>query len=191
MRQVIENRLNKYNVLDVDNDVTVLEFLKQRNLKSSFHLQHISKDCFDIMSKCDRMVYIPEHKYVAGYSYQFSNSFNPSGGLKLADENSRIFGSFTVDDEKIVYSPIMHFYEEKDASIYLNGNVYYTTMTMNDLLVEELKKDRKFLIDLGKRLRDFKIIQEYEEISCEEMLEFATYVDKGRDSFKKLKKKFY
>ena len=113
------------------------------------------------------------------------------GGLKLADENSRIFGSFTVDDEKIVYSPIMPFYEEKDASIYLNGNVYYTTMTMNDLFVEELKKDRKFLIDLGKRLRDFKIIQEYEEISWEEMLEFATYVDKGRDSFKKLMKKYY
>ena len=85
----------------------------------------------------------------------------------------------------------MPFYEEKDASIYLNGNVYYTTMTMNDLFVEELKKDRKFLIDLGKRLRDFKIIQEYEEISWEEMLEFATYVDKGRDSFKKLMKKFY
>ena len=84
MKKVIENNLGRYNVLEIKDDVTVLEFLKQKNLKSSFNLQYISKDCFELMSKCDRMIYIPEHKYVAGYSYQFSNSFNPSGGIKTS-----------------------------------------------------------------------------------------------------------
>lgn len=182
MKQIIKNNRIDYETLTIHENTRVLEYLKQ-DTYSSFLLQHVSEEDFQLLQKTDDSLNLYANPYIAGYnSYQ-------QGNLKLSSENADIMGTFVLDDEKIIYMPQSKFSDERDFYIY-SGVEYYTTMTMSEILEEELAIDRKFLIYMGEEVRGYTPCPIFEEVSRDEMVEYAINPDKGKLAYEKRKRLF-
>lgn len=188
MKQIIENRLVEYKVINIDSNTTVLDFLKENNF--SFRLQHVSEEKFEQLKNADKPMYIEYGNFIAGYGRLNGNNFRNSGGLKISDPTGKIMGSFIIEDERIIYDAAVPFYEERDAVVY-GGLIYYTTFTMQDILLEELQKDKKYLIYYGETTENFQYIPQFEEVSREKIIEYATDAEKGKQALQKRICRYY
>ena len=61
-------------------------------------------------------------------------------------------------------------------------------MSMKEILLEELEIKRQYLIYLGKRLENKRYVDDFEEVSRKEFLEYITDKEKGRLILKKMRK---
>ena len=110
-------------------------------------------------------------------------------GKKISDPQSdpqkRIIGQFDVRNKIMTYSPIWgSFFDEYDQ-VKFASDAYYTTLTYDELIRNQIAFSDKFYV----HTRDCSSLQEYllkgsyifEEVSREEMLEFATNPEKGEE----------
>lgn len=185
MRQIIKNELIQYKVLNVEDDMSILEYL-MNDCFYNFVLQKIQPDTFGKMVKNPNDFQFLEHEhFIAGYNPNSKgDSLRNSGGLKLSDDEERIFGSFVVLPDKVIYNPHgTFFHKERDAFVYF-GTYYYTTMGMIDIFVEVLD-GKELLVDLGEKAGNLSYIPILEKISKEEMIEYATDPSKGKKALQK------
>ena len=61
-------------------------------------------------------------------------------------------------------------------------------MSMKEILLEELEIKRQYLIYLGERLENKRYVDDFEEVSRKEFLEYITDKEKGRLILKKMRK---
>lgn len=180
MKQIIENKSGRYEVIEIDDDTPILQYLKERN--RVFKLQRVNHETYEFLKKIEGDYYLQDRgKPIAGFARLKGNSFSSSGGLKISDSEEIISGSFVIQDDQIIYEAGAPFFRERDSFVYTNGNTYFTEMSMLDLLKEELQIKRKYLIYMGKKLemKPYKCEDIFEEVSAEEILEYATNPEKG------------
>lgn len=181
MKQIIEDRRISYEVVEIEDNVLILQYLKERN--RAFKLQRVNHETYEFMKNCVGMPYIQNRGTpIAGFAPLKGDSFRSSGGLKISDSEGIIGGSFIIQDDRIIYTAGEPFFKERDGFVYTNGNTYFTEMTMFDLLKEELQIQRKYLIYMGEKYikKPFGYEDIFEEVSAEEMLEYATNPEKGQ-----------
>lgn len=177
MKQIIKNNRIDYEMLNIYEDTRVLDYLR-RDTSYSFLLQYVPEEIFQKLQITEDLLHLYDYPYIAGYCS------GGSGQRELASENKDIRGTFKIDEEKIIYTPEYKFSEIRDFYIY-RGVEYYTTMTMPEILEEELTIDRKFFIDMGQELRDYTPFPVFEEVSRSEMMEYAVNPDKGKIAYEK------
>lgn len=112
---------------------------------------------------------------------------NAGGGLKISDSKKNINGSFIIEDKRIIYNAIEPFYEERDAFVYGSGYEFYTTMSMLDILKEELNRKRQYLIYMGEKLNGYRFEEQFDEVSKNELLEYAQNCEKGEYVLNKMR----
>lgn len=98
-------------------------------------------------------------------------------GIKMSDPSGNILGSFHIDDGTIIYSPIFpHFYEERDNIKFAN-DIYFTTMTFEEIMTSQIELATKFYVHIGNYTTPREIIEHgkyiFKEISKEQMLEYV------------------
>ena len=190
MRQIIKYNTINYETLHIREDQRVLDVLKQ-DAFCQFRLQRVSPFQFMKFQEAERKEEILDfyyNRYIVGYNpFVKGDSFRSSGGLKISSDEDDFIGSFVIDNERIIYTPLCKFYEERDSFVY-SGTDYYTTMTMPEIVAEELIENRKFFIDMGEELRGFTPCPVLEEVSSVEMLEYATDPSKGKTAYEKRRK---
>lgn len=182
MKQILKDNVIRCELINIENDIPILEYLKDNSL--SFRLQHVDDKMFEILKNADYPIYREHNNYVAAYRKKEKNhNFRwGSFGLKLSDHTKHIGGSFIIEDERIIYEAGERFFEERDFGKYSNLN-YYTTMTMKDLLIEELNKKRKLLVYMGEKLEGVHYTHRFEEVSKDELMEYATNPKKGEMAY--------
>ncbi len=183
MKQIIEDRLIEYRVINLDSNTSTLDYLKKNNF--SFNLRHVDHKTFESLQASNKIIVV-ERKPLVGYGKLKGTHFRQSGGLKISDPDERISGSFIIEDKRIIYEAGEPFYRERDSFVYFNGVRYYTEMSMLDILKEELNQERQYLIYMGQKFEKEKMcyIDQFEEVSKDELLEYAIDSEKGEYSLK-------
>ena len=135
MKQIMEDKLIEYSTINIRVNTPILDYLV-KNSTRSFRVYRVSSSSFAKLQGTDRIIDIPEKEMITGYApFHEKRDFRSSGGLKISTENIR--GSFVIDQKRIIYDPLIRFYEERDSYVYSNGKDYYTTMSAKDLLLKE------------------------------------------------------
>ena len=186
MKEIIKNQTVYYESVNILDNIPVLEYLKET--EHSFNLRYVSLDTFERLKNAEGIIYLQDRKLLAGCADLKGNAFNSSGGLKVSDPNKIIDGSFIIQDDIIIYDAMCPFYDERDSFVYTNGREFYTTMSMKDILLEELEIKRQYLIYLGNKLKNRKYVDKFEEVSREELLKYITDKEKGRLVLEKMRK---
>ena len=186
MKEIIKNQTIYYEFINVPENISVLKYL--RETEHFFNLRYVSFDTFEKLKGAKGIIYLKDRKLLAGCSNPKGNDFKSSGGLKVSDPDKIIVGSFIIQEDRIIYDARCPFYEERDSFVYTNGREFYTTMSMKEILLEELEIKRQYLIYLGKRLENKRYVDDFEEVSRKEFLEYITDKEKGRLILKKMRK---
>lgn len=186
MKEIIKNQTIYYESINVPENISVLEYLRES--EHSFNLRYVSFDAFEKLKSAKGIIYLKDRKLLAGCSDIKGNDFKCSGGLKVSDPNKNIVGSFIIQNDRVIYDARCPFYEERDSFVYTNGREFYTTMSMKEILLEELEIKRQYLIYLGNRLENKRFVDDFEEVSRKEFLEYITDKEKGRLILKKMRK---
>lgn len=183
MKQVIKNNIIEYETINIRQNTPTLEYLKERN--HTFRLQHVNHEKFIEFQNATKWVDVEHGNFIVGFAPLKGNHFRSSGGLKLSDPTKTINGSFIIEEKRIIYDAAEPFFEERDAFVYSNGPIYYTEMTMIDILREELKRKRRYLIYMGEEVdkKRPRYNDLFEEVSKEELLEYATNPEKGEEAY--------
>lgn len=110
-------------------------------------------------------------------------------GKKISDPSGKVFGSFNINEGKIIYSPIFpHFYDERDNIKFAN-DTYFTTMTFEEIMQRQIDLATEFYIHTGNYmvLKDVAKYGDYifEEISKDQMLEFLYQPETGEKVLRK------
>lgn len=110
-------------------------------------------------------------------------------GRKISDPSGKIFGSFNIVGGKIIYSPIFpRFYEERD-NIKFAKDIYFTTMTFEEIMYRQIDLAREFYVHTGNYMTIKEIIKNgnyiFEKINKDKMLEFITSPKNGEKIFMK------
>lgn len=178
MKQILKDNLTSYETINIRQNTPILEYLRKENYP--YILQNVSHERFLELQNATIHIDIEVKNPVAGFGRLKGNDFGSSGGLKISDPEEKIGGSFVIQKEKIIYDALRPFYHERDSYVYFYGKTYYTDMSMLDLLKEELNRKRKYLVYIGEEFIKYKGLKEvFEEISQEELLEYATNPEKG------------
>ena len=178
MKEIIKNQTIYYESINVPENISVLEYLRES--EHSFNLRYVSFDTFAKLKSAKGIIYLKDRKLLAGCSDIKGNHFKSSGGLKVSDPNKNIVGSFIIQNDRVIYDARCPFYEERDSFVYTNGREFYTTMSMKEILFEELEIKRQYLIYLGNRLENKRFVNDFEEVSRKEFLEYITDKENGR-----------
>ena len=110
-------------------------------------------------------------------------------GKKISDPSGKVFGSFNINEGKIIYSPIFpHFYDERDNIKFAN-DTYFTTMTFEEIMQRQIDLATEFYIHKGNymALKDIAKYGDYifEKISKDQMLEFLYQPETGEKVLRK------
>lgn len=186
--EIIKNDVINYTVVSIPENRSILEHLK-KDVKWQFRLQRVSDEQFLRFQKALKEEKLLDFRssdcYIAGYNpFTKGNSFLSSGGLKLSSDEEEFTGSFVIENDRIIYTPLCKFYEERDAFVYSKTD-YYTTISMPQLLEQELTSDREFLIDMGEEMVGLIPKPVLVPVSCSEMMEYAINPSKGKEAYQK------
>lgn len=146
-------------------------------------MRQVDHETYELLKKIEEYCYLEDRgKPIADFARLKGNSFESSGGLKLSDSKEMIGGSFVIQDDQIIYDSGIPFFKERDTFVYTNGADFYTEMSMVELLKEKLQIKTKYLIYMGKKVEvnPYRCEDIFEEVSAEEMLEYATNPGKGQ-----------
>lgn len=184
MKQVLGPLIEDYKTILIRQNTPTLEYLKKHN--TQFRLQQVNHEQFCMLQNHDKVISMNYKNFIAGYGELKGNHFRSSGGLKISDPEEKINGSFIIEGKRIIFDATCPFYQERDAYVY-GGYIYYTEMSMLDILKEELNRKRKLLIYMGEELdkQKYRCNDLFEEVSKEELLEYAIDPSKGEQALER------
>ena len=177
MEQIIENKLIGYETINIENNISVLDYLKERN--NVFRINQVNIEMFELLKNSKKIIDSVNSKNFVGYrQLKKGSKIGSSGGLKISDPENRINGSFIIEENRIIYDSLQPFYKEYDCGVY-DGKTYYTTMSLLELLKEELKTNREYLIYMGTKIENSGSKELFDKVSQEVLLEYAINPEKG------------
>lgn len=177
MKQIIEDRLIGYETINIEDNISVLDYLKEKN--NTFTLNQVNVEMFELLKNSNGKINVINSKKFVGYSSLKKGSIiGSSGGLKISDPEKNVNGSFIIEENRIIYDPLQPFYREYDCGVY-RGKIYYTTMSLLELLKEELKANREYLIYMGTKIENPCSKELFDEVSGDELLQYALNPEKG------------
>lgn len=122
---------------------------------------------------------------IVGYNPSIKgNFFLSSGGMEISSGEDEIMGSFVIEEDRVIYTPICKFYEERDSFVYSKTD-YYAKLTMPEILNQELIGERRFFIDMGEELKGFLSCPVFREVDRDEMMCYALDSHKGKEAYQK------
>lgn len=183
MKEIIKNNVINYELIRIRQNTPVLEYLKKNNF--SFRLKQVTSEMLEQLKNSSSLIEMKYGDFIAGYGQLKSDNFRSSGGLKISDSKEKVKGSFIIEDKRIIYDAFQPFYKERDSYVYMYGTEFYTNMSMLDILKEELKRKRKYLIYMGEKLNGYRLEDQFTEVSKDELLEYAQKHEKGEYVLKK------
>ena len=183
MKEIIKNNIINYELIRIRQNTPVLEYLKKYNF--SFRLKQVPSELLEQLKNSDNLIDMKYGNFIAGYGQLKGNDFRSSGGLKISDSKESILGSFIIEEKRIIYDASLPFYKERDSYVYMYGTEFYTDMSMLDILKEELNRKRQYLIYMGEKVNGNISEFQFNEVSKEELLEYAQNREKGEYSLKK------
>lgn len=183
MKEIIKNNIINYEVIRIRQNTPVLEYLKRHYF--SFRLKQVSPELLEQLKISDHPIDMKYGDFIAGYGKLRGDDFRSSGGLKISDSKKNIPGSFIIEEKRIIYDALRPFYKESASHVYTNGIEFITDMSMLDVLKEELKRQRQYLIYMGEKVTGCVPESQFHEVSKEELLEYAQNPEKGEYSLKK------
>lgn len=183
MKEIVKNNTIDYELVRIRQNTPVLDYLKRNYF--SFRLKQVSSEMLESLKKSSKLIEMKYGDFIAGYGELKGNDFRSSGGLKISDSKENIKGSFIIQDKRIIYDALEPFYKERDSFVYMYGTEFFTDMSMLDILKEELNKKRQYFIYLGQKLNGYKMEAQFNEVSKDELLEYAQYPEKGENILKK------
>ncbi len=190
MSRIIENQLIRFHTIDLNDDDSVVDYLKNTNTK--FVLQHIDNNQFEKLSTNGSIDMLDKScRYIASYNCDDMES-GIKNAVELSDERKRIVGSFAIRDNEIIYLPTGSYFTHESNPRGESGTTYYTTMTMVDLLQNSIRtrnlryKDLECLIYIGLNNHNKAIFQTSNE---EELFMYATNREKGVELVKEIQSK--
>lgn len=166
-----------YEIVDLPENEVVIEHLKKIE-PYIFKVINIDKETRDRILSQNRLKEFPGNQddLIVDYIYDFDDEqdFRLEIGLKLSSKT--IEGTFIIEDERIIYDPTKRFYEEKEY--YKRSPIplrtFYTTSSMEELLLDELQLDRECYIYCGEKLvNKTKMIPELMKVSKDELLDYS------------------
>lgn len=185
MKEIVKSNITNYELIKIRKNTPILEYLKRNNF--SFRLKQVSFEMLEQLKISDYPIDMEYGNFIAGYGHLKGNDFRSSGGLKISDSKKNINGSFIIENKRIIYYAIQPFYEERDTFVYGSGPEFYTSMSMLDILKEELNKKRKYLIYMGQKLNGYRLEEQFDEVSKSELLEYAQNSEKGEYVLNKIR----
>ncbi len=192
MIEIIKNDVISYETIHIPNGKRILECLKE-NTRWQFTLERVSPSMFQKIKRAQALGELLD-RYdacpIVGYSPNVKGDydFQSSGGLKLSSDQEKILGSFVIEEDKIIYTPIVKFYEERDCFVYSRRD-FYTTISMPEILKQELCSNRQCLIYRGEEIKNLTFRPVFESVSQSEMMEYATNPSKGEEAYQKIYRK--
>lgn len=110
-------------------------------------------------------------------------------GIKLSDPYKKIPGVFDIRNSVMTYSPIFpFFYEERDLIKFAN-DTYFTSIPFETILINQINNATKYYIHIGNYQMARETIKYgryiLEQISKEQMIEYATNPELGEKVRKK------
>lgn len=145
-------------------------------------LQNFREACFRISSPLQGMggCNLTEEYLQKGIRY---------AGIKISDPTGKVYGTFNVNEDKMIYSPIFpHFYEERDHIKFANDK-YFTTMTFNEIMERQIELAKEFYIHTGNYMK-FEDVMKYgnyifEKVDKDRMFDFLNQPEIGEQVFKR------
>ena len=177
--QIIE-KYDGYIAKEIPENLTLLEYLKQYNFQ--FKLNQISSDEFNTLKNSKKILQLENDRILASYCKLKCDVYDLKRVIRMVDPKKNINGMFIIEDDKIIYNPNDYF---ETSSIPISGATYYTDMDILELLLEELKKEREYLIYLGKSFDIGQLLSEYQEVSKSRFIECVTNKSKGQFTLSK------
>jgi len=192
MIEIIKNDLIHYETITIPDGVQILERLKE-NTRFEFTLKRVSIPEFDRIKKAQETDQLLDHLVtcpIVGYNpfVKGDNAFQSSGGLKLSSDQKEVLDSFVIEEDRIIYTPVVKFYEERDCFVYSRRD-FYTTISMPEILEQELHFNRECLVYRGEELKDLRFRPIFDSLTCDEMMEYATNPAKGEEAYQKIYRK--
>jgi len=188
MIEIIKNNVIDYESIYIPKGESIVSHLKQ-NTRLQFKLQRVSRAEFDRIKKAqekDELLDRYDACPIVGYSPYIKGDydFQSGGGLKLSSDEKYILGSFVVEEDRIIYTPVSKFYEERDSYIYSRRD-FYTTLTMPEILEQELLNHQCWVY-CGEEFKELKYFPILDEVSHSEMMEYAVNPEKGKLALQKI-----
>lgn len=192
MIEIIKNDVIAYESILISEGESIVTNLKE-NTRWQFKLNRVSPLEFDRIKKAQEKEELLDRYHacpIVGYSPTVNGnySFQSSGGLKLSSDEENILGSFVIEEDKIIYTPVAKFFEERDCFVYARRD-FYTTLSMTEVLEPELNFAHQFLIYRGEELKSGMFMPILENVSRSEMMEYAINPEKGNDAYQKIYRK--
>ncbi len=189
MTEIIKNDVICYETLNIPDGKRIIDCL-QKDTIWQFRLLRVSHEEFERIQKAqkeDKLLGHYDACPIVGYNptIKGEHGFQSSGGLKLSSDDKDILGSFVVEEDKIIYTPSCKFYEERDCFVYSKTD-YYTTLSMPEVLEQELMEKEQFLIYMGEQLNGLRYENIFESVSRSEMMKYAVNPDKGKEAYQKI-----
>ena len=186
MKEIVKYNIINYELIKIRKNTPILEYLKRNNF--SFRLKQVTPKILEQLKFSDNLIDMEYGNFIAGYASLKGNDFRNSGGLKISDSKKNINGSFIIEDRRIIYYAIQSFDEERDTFVYGSGPEFYTSMSMLDILKEELNRKRQYLIYMGQKLNGYRLEEQFDEVSKSELLEYAQNREKGEYVLNKIRR---
>jgi len=178
-----------FEIVNIPDDQIIIEFLKKHECK--FNIINIDLKTREKLLSYNKIMNIPDeyNDTIVGYARMYKGkNFRSSGGLKLSSKYSA--GAFIIEEEKIIYDATQRFYEERDAYVYSASlfSTYYTTSSMKELLLDELRLARDYYIYVGDKITTHppSWYEELQSVSLEELLSYADSLEKGLELQQKI-----
>ena len=177
--EIIRPNINTgYEIVDIPENEVVIEYLKKIE-PYGFKIIKIDEETRDEILSYNKLKNFPKdnNNSIVGYArnYKDGGNFRASGGLKLSSKKYE--GTFIIEDKRIVYDPTRRFYEERDAFVYSHSifNNFYTTSSMEKLLLEELRLNRKIFIYRGEKLinKPKMYVPDLLQVTEDELLDYS------------------
>ncbi len=189
MAKIIENQEISFNTIDIGNNTSVIDYLKNTN--NGFVLIHTNHRAFEAMqNKLMSPYFFTSHfldgNVIASYAKYYTDNGMTESLLKIEDCET-LLGSFVIENSSIIYSPYFEFNVHPDTLAY-SQTKYYTEMTIPELLADTLKSntDMECLLCVGETKKGKAI---YQTSDKEELLSYATDKEKGRALIKDMQRK--
>ena len=177
--EIIRPNINTgYEIVDIPENEVVIEYLKKLS-PFPFEVINISDETRNRILSLSKLKEFPgkHDDIIVGYvnGYKTENDFRSSGGLKLSSKT--IDGSFIIEEERIIYDSTRRFYEERDSYRYSSSPLcnFYTTSSMEELLLDELKLNRKLFVYRGEKLinKPKMYVPDLLQITEDELLDYS------------------
>lgn len=186
MTKIIENQGFLFNAINISQNESVIDYLKSTN--NGFVLKHVDHRIFDAM-QVNRFTSNSFLSFISNNIAEYSKYYieeNSIASLLKIEDNEKIFGSFVIEEDKVIYSP--YSLAIKHDRLAYSQICYYTTMSMYELLIDTFRtKDYiEYLLFAGATTNSKDIFQ---TSSKEEILDYATNREKGVELIKNIQSK--